>query len=164
MKQKANRKIKIGRIMIYIGLGLVLVVLIMVGQMAVSNFKTPKNLGVTDGRLAPMPKSPNAVSSQSSGEYYQVAPLPLKDNLKLTKAALLAAVKAYGGGEIIEETDTYIYIVFTTSKMKYKDDLEFYISEDEGLVHYRSSSRIGYSDMGLNRERYNAIAKAYLTE
>lgn len=164
MKQTRDRKVRKGKIMIYVGLGLALVVIVMVGQMVVSNLRTPKNLGVTDGRLAPMPKSPNAASSQSTEAYYQVAPLPLKGDLASTKAALLAAVKAYGGGKIIEETDTYIYIIFTTPTMKYKDDLEFYLSEEEGVVHYRSSSRIGYSDMGLNRERYNAIAKSYLSE
>jgi uncharacterized protein (DUF1499 family) len=161
MKQKRDRKVKVGKVMMYFGIGVVALIVIMIGQMVVSNLRTPGNLGVKDGKLAPMPSSPNAASSQSDEAYYKVEPLPLKADLAKTKAALLAAVESYGGGKVIEETETYIYVVFTTPTMKYKDDLEFYISESEGLVHYRSSSRIGYSDMGLNRTRYNEIAKLY---
>ena len=35
----------------------------------------------------------------------------------------------------------------------YLDDIEFFHSAGEGLLHYRSASRVGYSDMGQNRKR-----------
>ena len=37
----------------------------------------PKNLGVTDGRLASCPGSPNCVNSQSDGGKSQIDPLPM---------------------------------------------------------------------------------------
>jgi uncharacterized protein (DUF1499 family) len=45
--------------------------------------------------------------------------------------------------------------------MKYNDDVEFWLDSDAKQVHFRSASRAGYSDMGLNRTRYEAIAELY---
>lgn len=140
----------------------ILVVILIAGlQMFIKNSVTPKNLGVENDMLAPVPKSPNAVSSQSTLDDYYVEPLPMKADVLLTKIALLRAVEIYGNSEVIIEEDHYIHIVFTTPRMKFRDDLELYIDEVLGVVHYRSASRVGYSDMGLNRQRYDDIVKLY---
>lgn len=73
-------------------------------------------------------------------------------------------METYGSIVINEETETYIYAVATTCRMNYHDDMELYFDETKALVHYRSGSRAGYSDMGLNRERYDVISKAYRQE
>ena len=59
------------------------------------------------------------------------------------------------------EEQKYFHAVSTTITMKYHDDLEFYFDEQAGLVHFRSASRVGYSDRGLNRERYNRLIDLY---
>jgi uncharacterized protein (DUF1499 family) len=124
--------------------------------------KTPSNLGVKEGQLASMPNSPNAVSSQTDLESYYVEPIPFKVDLETTKKAILSAVTNYGDGEIKTDDSNYIHIVFTTSAMKYHDDVEFYFDEEARVVHFRSASRIGYSDMGLNRDRYEALLTYYI--
>jgi uncharacterized protein (DUF1499 family) len=45
--------------------------------------------------------------------------------------------------------------------MRFHDDLEFYFDDENKFVHFRSSSRIGYSDMGLNRARYKSLMESY---
>ncbi len=45
--------------------------------------------------------------------------------------------------------------------MRFKDDLEFLFDEKEKLVHFRSESRLGHSDLGLNRKRYNELVNLY---
>ena len=42
--------------------------------------------------------------------------------------------------------------------MRYVDDVEFYWTEG-GKVHLRSASRLGHSDLGVNRERIETIRK-----
>ena len=39
------------------------------------------------------------------------------------------------------------------------DDVEVVIKD--GLIHIRSASRLGYSDMGVNAERFEKIKMAY---
>lgn len=118
-------------------------------------------LGVYEGKLAGISKKPNNVSSQTEIKEKFVQPLPMKETVEKTVKAIESSIAIYGGGELKEKTEHYLYWVFTTRLMKYRDDVEFYIDTDSKLVHYRSSSRAGYSDMGLNRKRYNELASLY---
>lgn len=135
---------------------IVLIALLMV-QMIVKNRKAPTDIGLKDGQLAPMPKSPNAVSSQTDDPDKKVEPITYEGDLNKAKSMIKEALKSYGNINIVNEEDNYIYAVSTTEKMKYNDDIEFYIIEDKHIIHFRSASRVGYSDRGLNRERYNKL-------
>lgn len=127
----------------------------------VKNNKTPANIGVTNGVLAPIPRSPNAVSSQTSDKNKKVDPFPFKKGLPESKTAILEVLEAFTGLEIMQEEKNYIYAVSTTPKMGFHDDIEFFFDERTKVIHFRSASRIGYYDMGVNKERYNLLRKAY---
>ncbi|MGH9640530.1 MAG: DUF1499 domain-containing protein, partial [Bryobacteraceae bacterium] len=45
--------------------------------------------------------------------------------------------------------------------MGYVDDVEFYC--DGKAIQLRSSSRLGYSDLGANRKRVDSLRAAYST-
>ena len=134
---------------------------VVVIYMLVKNNIVPKNIGVENGKLAQIPNKPNAVSSQTDEEDKKVEALEFKVNLEDSKEKLLKSIQDYGNAKIIKNEKNYIYAIFTTGKMKYHDDVEFYFDENAKLIHFRSASRIGYSDMGLNRERYNKLRELY---
>jgi len=60
------------------------------------------------------------------------------------------------GGTITSESDDYISATFTSSLFKFVDDVELRPGDD-GVVHIRSASRVGYSDRGANKKRIAAI-------
>lgn len=126
----------------------------------IQNNQTP-TLGVENGQLKPVSKKPNNVSTQAVDEAKRVEPLAMKGSIEETMQALKSAVESYGGASIETETGNYLYVIFTTARMKYHDDAEFWIDQENGVVHFRSASRAGYSDMGLNRSRYEALAELY---
>lgn len=128
-------------------------------QMIIENNRKPSNLGVKNGKLAGMPKSPNAVSSQTDILDKKVDSIPFKGDLKDSKEFVKKALDSYGDIKIVLEEENYIYAVSTTSKMKYHDDIELYFDEENKIIDFRSASRVGYSDRGLNRERYNKLFK-----
>ena len=137
--------------------------ILLLAIMAVQNNRIPGNLGVRQGRLAPLPASPNAVSSQTDSNDRRVAPLPFKGDLQQTRTSLLQAIGSYPGTkEIIADTPTYIHCVFRTAHLGFKDDVEFHLDAEEKLIHFRSASRVGYSDLGMNRKRYHTLASLYL--
>lgn len=143
---------------VYIILGLVAV---MGGRIYFQNKKPQIELGLVNGKLREIPSKPNCVSTQTAQEEKRVNPLPFKDSVASSKEAMKKALASYGDIEIVDESDNYIYAIATTGKMKYHDDIEIYFDEAEGVIQYRSASRAGYGDMGLNRNRYDAIAKNY---
>lgn len=129
------------------------------------NVRTPDGIGLQDGRLRPLPARPSAVSSQTGDERRQVAPLAFCGSLEQTRRILLAAIRKYPGRARIEtETPSYLHCVFTTKTLRFRDDVEFLLEEKSRLVHFRSASRIGYSDLGANRRRYHTLAGLYRRE
>ena len=114
--------------------------------------KKPDNLGVTDGKLAACPGTPNCVSSQSEGEKEKIAPLPMVSIAEIKKV-----VSEMERTTIIEESDNYLYAEFQSKLMGFVDDVEFYLDSAANVVHVRSASRLGQSDAGVNRKRVEEI-------
>ena len=119
-------------------------------------------LGVENGQFQPLSSKPNCISTQAADLNKRVDPLPFGDSTELTMKALKEAVKTQGRGTIFSETPNYLRVVFTTPIMRFRDDVEFWLDEENRLVHFRASARAGYSDLGKNRERYENLRKFYL--
>ena len=111
----------------------------------------PQDIGVRDGRLIACPESPNCVSSYESSEEHSIAALDA--NLTQIQQVLLAMDEA----NIVEQSSNYLYAEFTSSLMGYVDDVEFLCDAANNTTQVRSASRVGYSDMGANRSRVEAI-------
>lgn len=124
--------------------------------------KSSKKLGINNGQFSPMPKSPNAVSSQTTEPDKQVNPLPMIGNKLETKKKIIACLETLGKNSIKTSSQDYIHSVFVSALLRFKDDVELYIDDENELVHFRSASRVGYSDLGANRKRYQAFRKQYL--
>ncbi len=134
---------------------------VIVASLVMQNMKTPTYLGHKDGKLAPMPTKPNAVSTQTEFEDKKVAALPFKANTEQTLAAVTKALTEMANNEVKVNDNNYIYTVFTSAKMRYHDDVELYLDEESKMLHFRSQSRAGYSDMGVNRKRYEQFSALY---
>lgn len=139
---------------------LAVLILFNFGRIYYQNAQIPE-LGVKQGQLQPVSNKPNNVSTQSTDPEKNIPTLPTKATIEDTMDALVNAVQAYGGAEIKTRTEDYLYVVFTTKLMKYHDDAEFWIDTANKQVHFRSASRAGISDMGLNRKRYEQLAELY---
>lgn len=119
--------------------------------------KRPSDLGVKNARLKSVPTSPNAVSSQASGGYHQIAPLTYKGSREQAMKALKAIVETTPNTSIVAMMPDYLYAEYTSALLGFVDDVEFYFPAQEKIVHVRSASRLGHSDLGANRKRVEAI-------
>lgn len=128
------------------------------------NSKIPSNLGVANGELAPVPQTPNAVSSQTEDMDKKVEPLKFQGDMETSKKLIKKAIKVFGGGKIIKEKNNYLHVVFTSNLLRFNDDTEFYFYEAKEIVHYRSAARAGYSDLGVNKERYDELRRIYYSQ
>lgn len=112
----------------------------------------PSNLGVKDGKLAACPGSPNCVNSQSTDAQSKIEPLAAASIAEIKKL-----VETMDRTTIVQETDNYLYAEFKSKLMGYVDDVEFYLDSTTNTVQVRSASRLGKSDLGVNRQRVEEI-------
>jgi uncharacterized protein (DUF1499 family) len=118
-------------------------------------------MGVVEGKLSPCPESPNCVSSQSDDPSHFIEPLAYDGPLTASRKALLDVIKSMRDAEVITETENYIHATFTSRIFRFVDDVEFYFMRDAPVIHVRSASRVGYSDLGVNRKRVEKIRQAF---
>jgi len=125
--------------------------------------KRPTNLGVNNGKLAPCPSSPNCVSSQSEDTLHKIEPLTFNTSAAEAMANLRKVIESQERTTIISESPNYIYAEFKSKIVGFVDDVEFYLDEAAKVIQVRSASRLGQSDLGVNRKRIETIRAAFDT-
>ena len=113
--------------------------------------------GVVAGRLAPCPATQNCVSSQADDPAQAVEPFKLTGDPAATREKLKTALARLGGTTVVKEETNYLHAVAVTPFLRFRDDLELLIDPANGVVHVRSASRIGVSDLGANRKRVERL-------
>lgn len=122
----------------------------------------PKNLGVVDGRLAPAPSSPNCVLTQTNSESHRMEPITISSDESANDlmATVRTAIDECTNATIVTATDDYLHAEFVSTFFRFVDDVEFYIDLGDQKIHFRSASRIGYSDLGANRQRMQKLVQS----
>lgn len=121
----------------------------------------PQGIGVPQDRLTPCPNSPNCVSTDASDPDHKIEPLPLADTEQRTIELIASSVGALPGSRSVLTKDNYLHFEFRSPWLKFVDDVEFLIDAEKNLVHMRSASRFGRSDLGVNRKRMEEIRSRY---
>jgi len=120
----------------------------------------PSHLGIHGGQLAPVPDSPNCVSTMTEKSSYKIDPLDVSgvdQPLEKLKDAIQESIPR---AKLVTEDGNYLHYEFTSLLFRFVDDGEFLLDEDRKVIDFRSSSRVGYSDMGTNRKRMEKIRAA----
>lgn len=120
----------------------------------------PNNLGAREGILAPCPGSPNCVSSQAANERHYIAPLVFSGDPNAAFARLKRVLASRSDTIIVDDSPGYLRVELRT--MLFVDDGEFLLDRVNKVIHIRSASRLGYSDLGKNRSRIEEIRSQFL--
>ena len=120
------------------------------------------NVGMRNNRLMPCPDSPNCVSSFETDPSHYIEPLRYKGSKADARQKLLAILNATKRVKVVTSEETYIHAEFTSLIFRFVDDVEFYLDEKEPVIHVRSASRVGYSDLGANRKRVEEIRRQFI--
>ncbi len=118
--------------------------------------------GIVDSQLSPCSNSPNCVCSEYREDIqHYLSPIPLAQLSESEALAVLKDVIQAMGGTILIEENGYIAAVFSSSFFGFIDDLEIRSDSSTNLIHIRSASRIGYSDLGINQKRVELLKQLY---
>ncbi len=120
----------------------------------------PASLGVNDGRLAPCPDSPNCVSSQAdpSDRKHFMQPLAYNGAAASALGRIREVIASQPRAELIVAQETYLHTVFRSATIGFPDDVEFFVDEQAGLIHFRAAARMGRDDLGVNRARMERLS------
>jgi len=122
------------------------------------------NNRILNGQLLPLSDKPNCVSTQTNDSSKKMNPLPFMGTTIETKEKISAILQSIDRMYIETESIQYIHAIEKSKLFKFKDDVEFLLDEQNKMVHFRSASRVGHSDLGVNRKRMEKITALYLEE
>ena len=140
---------------------LFLVILLFGGSMfwqALKSRSSVGNTGLEQGLLKACSDKPNCVSSLSNPDKKSFIEPLRADNIEVVWDNLQMGLPDLGLKPVTAQ-ENYIHATAQTPLLKFVDDVEFLLDREKGLIHVKSESRVGYSDMGANRKRVEAIRK-----
>ena len=120
-----------------------------------------KKTGLENGGLRPCPRSPNCLCSQDPDPGHATEPWPYEGEAAATRERLLSALKSLPRTTIVSSEEHYVHATCRSAVFRFVDDVELLIDDAEKLVHVRSASRLGYSDLGANGRRIRALRAAF---
>ena len=103
--------------------------------------------------LRSCPNSPNCVSTIDPAESHAIAPFRYRKSMAETKATLIQTFSSFPRTELVEEKGGYLHFEVESFFFGFVDDVEFWFDADTKTIHFRSASRSGYYDFGVNRKR-----------
>ena len=117
--------------------------------------------GLVDGKLAQCPDKRNCVCSEyPQDSRHFIAPV----NVRAINDSTLISVKTVlqnMGGIIVAQKENYLAATYSSSIFGFVDDLEIRLDLDNQLIHIRSGSRVGDSDLGVNRKRVEQFRQQF---
>ena len=151
----------IGKPMIYFVYFLIFIVICFIAISIISHMQP--SLGLVNDRLRGGGNKPNWVCSENvdrSDTGHYLDPITFNQESKETWDKIKHIV-TLSGGSIVKEEENYLHATYTSKLFRFVDDLELRLDETNKVIHMRSSSRVGYSDLGVNRKRAESIISEF---
>jgi uncharacterized protein (DUF1499 family) len=134
----------------------IFIVILIIFMFSACSKKTPSIIG----KFAGCPDKPNCVSSKSTASSHAIDPIHYKGSQEDARKSLLLIIKSLQRAKLVSKHDSFIHVEFTSSLFRFVDDVEFYFQEP-GVIDFRSASRVGHSDLGVNRARMERIRQIF---
>ena len=103
--------------------------------------------------LSPCPSTPNCVSSFDEEPSRALPPLVYELPEKEVMARIRELVEANARARVVAETPRYLHAEYRSLVFRFVDDVEFALDSEKKMIHFRSASRTGSFDWGVNRRR-----------
>jgi uncharacterized protein (DUF1499 family) len=112
---------------------------------------------VKDNRLAACPDSPNCVCTFCDSEEHAIAPYRYRKTLDEAKVVLKQVFSERSRTKLVQEEEAYLHYESRSLLFRFVDDVEILFDDASKTIHFRSASRMGYSDFGVNRRRMEEV-------
>jgi uncharacterized protein (DUF1499 family) len=118
--------------------------------------------GLVNGSLSRCSEKPNCVCSEYSDDVsHFIEAVTMIPNLEMHDMGKAVSIIQDMNGVVNSAEDNYITATFTSSIFGFVDDFEIRTDPNQGVMHFRSASRVGYGDGGVNRKRIELFKTLY---
>ena len=88
-------------------------------------------------------------------------PIRFQGSVEDARQRLLNIVQAFPRVTVVENSGNYLKLEVRSAIFSFVDDVEFEFDDVAKLIHFRSASRLGYYDFGVNRRRMETIIREF---
>ena len=113
-------------------------------------------------RLRDCPNRPNCVSTLATRTWQRAEPLRFDCPTQRAIDIVATVMSSLPRTRVIERDDNYLHATCTSRWLRFVDDVEFIADPTQNCLHFRSASRLGYSDLGVNRRRMTLVSQRLL--
>lgn len=135
--------------------------LIVAVLVAMSSCAVTQHVDTTDMTDMKCPSTPKCVSSEESNTSQVIERFSFNDEPKQAMVRLKAALLSESRVTIIHEQPNMLSAEVRSSVFGFVDDVRFVLLPGQGVIQVRSSARMGYSDLGVNRRRIERVRKVF---
>lgn len=111
--------------------------------------------------IRPCPNRPNCVSSRAPEGTRRMDPIRYQGSVEDARERLLGVIHSSPLSSVVQNEGSYVKVEFRSAIFSFVDDVEFEFDDGSKLIHFRSASRLGYYDFGVNRRRMESIGRQF---
>ena len=89
-------------------------------------------------------------------------PIPYAGDPAEARERLLAVLRAWPRAKIVREEPGAVTVECRSRIFRFVDDVDFRFDDEARQIHFRSASRLGRRDFGVNRQRMEEMRRRYL--
>jgi len=117
---------------------------------------------LVSGALTHCPEKPNCVCSEFDEDTaHYIEPLDYSGVPAEKVWGEISRIIEELGGQVVVNNDDYLAATFSSSVFGFVDDVEFRLDPSQKRIQVRSASRVGHSDLGVNRKRVETMTRLF---
>jgi uncharacterized protein (DUF1499 family) len=121
----------------------------------------PANLATPGEALRPCPGTPNCVSTEAADAGHALPAVPFRGTPEAAQSRARQALLAEPRTRIVLEAPGYLRAESRSRLIRFVDDVEVVVDGTARVIRFRSASRVGRSDMGVNRKRMQRFTQRF---
>jgi len=113
-------------------------------------------------RIAPCPRRPTCVSTEAVPGPRRMEPIPFRGDPAFALERLARLLEATPRTRVRHREEGYLHAEVRSRLFGFVDDVDLEVDAEARVVRFRSASRLGRWDLGVNRRRMRRLRRAFL--
>jgi uncharacterized protein (DUF1499 family) len=88
-------------------------------------------------------------------------PIRYKGSVEDVRQKVLDIIGTFARTTVVQNVGNFLKVEFCSVIFSFVDDVDFEFDDAAKLIHFRSASRSGYYDFGVNRRRMETIIQRF---